>query len=94
MKKLTLLFVLVGLMGLTLLTIGAIANEPCQTTITSERPDWWVLANTYDTFDLIVYSERAVVFDLTGQQANALKNAHQVGLSKETGGRFRLCSFR
>lgn len=94
MKALGILTLLAGVLVIGLLTIGATTYQPCQSTISADRPDWWVLSNTSGTFDLIVYTERAVVFDLNAQQANSLKNASQVGLRQQANGTFQLCSFR
>lgn len=94
MRTLGLVALLIGLMAIALLTIGASMDRPCQTSVSANRPDWWVLSNNYGTFDLIVYPEHAVVFDLTAQQATNLKNASQVGLSQQANGSFQLCSFR
>lgn len=94
MKSLRLLVVLVGLLGITLFISGAVIGEPCQPSVSVARPDWWVLANTYGSFDLIAYPIQGVVFGLNEQQANTLKNARQVGLAPNGDGSYRLCSFR
>ncbi|CAG0962570.1 hypothetical protein ANRL3_00978 [Anaerolineae bacterium] len=95
MSKLLVRFILVaGLVGMALTIVGAVNYEPCQPTISSEHDDWWVLPNTVGTYDLIVYSHHAVVFDLTEHDAIALQNARMVGLARQNDGRFRLCNFR
>jgi len=94
METRILILVLVGLAGLVLLISGAVVSNPCQPTVVVERPDWWVLANSVGTFDLIAYPFQGVVFDLNAQQATALKNARQVGLAPKGDGAFQLCSFR
>jgi hypothetical protein len=93
-KLLPRLVLIIGLFGLALTLTGAINYQPCQPSISSERDDWWVLANTVGTYDLIVYSQHAVVFDLTERDANALQDARVVGLARQNDGHFRLCSFR
>jgi hypothetical protein len=93
-KLLVRLILITGLVGMALTIVGAVNYEPCQPTISSERNDWWVLPNTVGTYDLIVYSHHAVVFDLTEQDAKALRTARLVGLSRQNDGQFRLCSFR
>ena len=85
---------LLGLIVIALLTTGASSEQPCQPSMVADRPDWWVLANTYGTFDLIVYPAHAVVFDLSVQQANTLNQADQVGVTQQANGMFMLCSFR
>lgn len=94
MRSLGILAVLIGLVVLMLLTVGATTYQPCQVTITADRPDWWILSNGYGTYDLIVYPEHIIVFDLNAQQANNLKNANQIGLSQKNDGTLQLCSFR
>lgn len=85
---------LIGLIVIALLAIGASSEQPCQSSIVANRPDWWVLTNNYGTFDLIVYPAHVVVFDLSIQQAHTLNKVNQVGVTYQADGTFMLCRFR
>lgn len=86
--------VVLGLLGVMFMLMGAMVYDPCIPTLTADKSDWWVLQNRFGTFDLIDYTHRVVVFDLTAQQGNALKKATHVELASDGNGGYRLCSFR
>jgi uncharacterized membrane protein YkvI len=68
--------------------------DTCTPIIQSDGTDWWVLQNRYGTYDLIVYSHQAVVFDLSNETTQALKQAQHVEVGRKLDGSYRLCSFK
>lgn len=73
---------------------GVQTLDTCTPVIKSDGADWWVLQNRYGTFDLIVYSHQAVVFDLSSETGKALKQAKHVEVGRKIDGSYRLCSFK
>ncbi|MBI5652531.1 MAG: hypothetical protein HZC40_19095 [Chloroflexi bacterium] len=73
---------------------GAQTMDACTPVIQSDGDDWWVLQNRYGRYDLIVYSHQAVVFGLSSEMRQALKQAKHVELGRKVDGTYRLCGFK
>ena len=99
-RLLTLILLCVSLIQVKMLTSGdrwmtsQVVEQKCSATITVERPEWLVLANSYGASDLVAYPIQAIVFNLTLTQVDALKTAHQVQLSQAANGAWQICEFQ